>query len=158
MLRDVTRVRGHGGAVVTRGVRDIHPGQLADRGLVLEDRLQDALAHLGLVRRVRGQELAALEDGVDDRRHVVVVDPCAEEREFTGRRDVPRFQLGQVREELRLRQRPLEVERPAEAHALGHVAEELLDRRDADRLEHRVAVRVGDRQERVRHCSARTCL
>ena len=60
--------------VVARRVRDVHAGQLADRGLVLEDRLQHALAHLRLVRRVGGQELAALHHGVDDRRHVVVVD------------------------------------------------------------------------------------
>ena len=60
VLRDVAGVGGDGRAVVARRVRDVHAGELADRGLVLEDRLEDALAHLGLVRRVRGQELAAL--------------------------------------------------------------------------------------------------
>ena len=52
VLRDVAGVRRDRRAVVARGVRDVHPGQLADRGLVLEDRLEHALAHLGLVRRV----------------------------------------------------------------------------------------------------------
>ena len=61
VLRDEARVGGDGRPVVAGRVRDVHPGQLADRGLVLEDRLEDALAHLRLVRRVRGEELAALE-------------------------------------------------------------------------------------------------
>ena len=68
MLRDVAGVGRDREAVVAGRVRHVHPGQLADRRLVLEDRLQDALAHLGLVRRVGGQELAALQDRVDDRR------------------------------------------------------------------------------------------
>ena len=52
VLRDVAGVCGDGRPVVAGRVGDVHPGQLADRGLVLEDRLQHALAHLGLVRRV----------------------------------------------------------------------------------------------------------
>src|SRR5205823_14558046 len=39
----------------------------------------------------------------------------------------------------------------------GDVLEQLLDRRDADRLEHRVTVAVREREERVCHCSASTC-
>ena len=47
-------------------------------------------------------------------------------------------------DELGLRQRRLEVELALEAHACRDVAEELLDRRDADRLEHLLAVGVGE--------------
>jgi hypothetical protein len=79
VLRDEDGVRGDSRPVVAGRVRHVHPRQLADDGLVLEDRLQHALAHLWLVRRVRRQELAAREDDVDDRRDVVVVDPRAEE-------------------------------------------------------------------------------
>jgi len=82
VLGDEAGVRGDGRAVVAGGVRDVHSGQLADCRLVLEDRLQHALAELGLVRGVRGQELAALQHRVDDRRHVVVVHPRAEERQL----------------------------------------------------------------------------
>jgi hypothetical protein len=39
VLGDVTRVRGDGRSVVARRVRDIHPRQLANDGLVFEDRL-----------------------------------------------------------------------------------------------------------------------
>jgi len=82
VLGDEACVRSDRRAVVPRGVRDVHPGQLADRRLVLEDRLEHALAQLRLVWGVRGQELAALEDGVHDRRHVVVVHARAEERQL----------------------------------------------------------------------------
>src|SRR5207244_8680618 len=143
-------------AVVARRVRNVHPGQFADRGLVLEDGLEDALAHLRLVRRVRGQELAALQDGVDDGRHVVVVDPRAEERQLARRVDIAAGEVLEVRDELRLRKRRVERQLAAKADAFGNVAEELLDRRDADRLEHRLAVGIGEREERVRHCSAST--
>ncbi len=152
VLRDVAGVRGHGRAVVAGCVRDVHPGQLADRRLVLEDRLEHALAHLRLVRRVRGQELAALEHGVDDRGHVVVVDPRAEERDLVAH--VACGELFEVRDHLGLGERGVERELAPEAHALGDVAEELVDRRDADRVEHLALVALGQRDER-RHCSAR---
>ena len=103
VLRDVARVGGDGRAVVAGRVRDVHPGELADRGLVLEDRLEDALAHLGLVRRVRGEELAALHQHVDDRGNVVVVDAGAEERQLRRHVGVARGELAQVRGELGLR-------------------------------------------------------
>ena len=51
---------GHGAAaVVEAGVGDVHAGQLADERLILEERLQAALAGLGLVGRVGRVELAA---------------------------------------------------------------------------------------------------
>ena len=62
------------------------------------------------------------------------------------------------RDELRLRQRRLEVERALEADAGGDVPEELLDRRDADRREHLLAVGVREREVARSYCSARSCL
>src|SRR3712207_7868222 len=56
------------------------------RSLELEHRLQPALGDLRLVRRVWGEELRARDDRLDDRRHVVVVHPGAEEAEL-GVRD-----------------------------------------------------------------------
>ena len=102
-------------------------------GLVLEDRLQHALAHLRLVRRVRRQELAALEHRVGDRGDVVVVDAGAEERELPRRVDVARRELLEMALQLELGQRRLEVELAVEAHAGRDVAEELVDGIDADR-------------------------
>ena len=143
VLRDEARVCGHGGAVVPGGVRDVHAGELADGRLVFEDRLQDALAHLGLIRGVRGQELAAREDGVDDCGHVVVVDPGAEEGQLPPRVHVALGQLRQVGDDLRLRERGVDRQLAVEANAFRDVAEQLLDRGDADGGEHRLAVGVG---------------
>ena len=53
------RFRRRAAAVVQAGVGDVHAGQLADQRLVLEHRLQRALADLRLVGRVGGVELAA---------------------------------------------------------------------------------------------------
>ena len=61
-----------------------------------------------------------------------------------------------MRDELLLRQRLLEVEVAAQAYAFRNLCEQLVDVRDADGLEHRLAVVVGEAQERVRHCSAST--
>jgi len=142
VLRDVTRVRSDACPVVAGRVGDVHPGELADRGLVLEDRLEHALAHLRLVRRVRGQQLAALEDRVDDRGHVVVVDPRAEEGELTARVGVPLRESGDVRVDLLLGQWRLEAELASETDRLRQVAEELVDRADADRPQHLLPVGV----------------
>ena len=62
-----------------------------------------------------------------------------------------------MRDQLGFREGGLERELALEANASGDLLEELVDRRDADRLEHLLAVGVGEREE-PRHCSARTCL
>ena len=115
VARDEARVGRDGRAVVAGGVRDVHPGQLADRGLVLEDRLEHALAHLRLVRRVRGEQLSAREERVDDRRHVVVVDAHPEEAQLARRVGVPRGELLHPADERRLRERLRHFELAAEA-------------------------------------------
>ena len=89
------------------------------------------------------QELRAREQRVDQRRHVVVVHAGAEERDLVLGRDVARRQVAQVRVHLLLRLAGRQVDRPVEPDALGDVGEQLVDRRGADRLEHRLAVGVG---------------
>ena len=56
-LRDIARRRNRARALVHRRVGDRKPSQLADRGLVLEHRLQPALGDLRLIRRVWREEL-----------------------------------------------------------------------------------------------------
>jgi hypothetical protein len=58
-----------------------------------------------------------------------------------------RGELLEVRNELRLGQRRRHVEVAAEVDAVGDVPEQLVDRVDADRLEHRRAVGARQRQE-----------
>ncbi len=67
------------GAVVERGVRDVHAGQRGHHGLVFVQQLQRALAGLGLVRRVGGVELAARDDLPHRRRNMVLVRAGADE-------------------------------------------------------------------------------
>src|SRR5215216_3191192 len=66
-------------AVVDGGVGDPESCQLGDHGLELEDRLQGALADLRLVRSVRGQELAARDDGTNGGGYDPIVGPGTEE-------------------------------------------------------------------------------
>jgi hypothetical protein len=73
----------------------------------------------------------------------VVVHPSAEERDLVLRRDVLRGEVAQVGVDLLLGLAGRQVERPAEPHALGHVGEQLVDRRGPDRREHRAAIVVG---------------
>ena len=77
-------------ALVDARVGDRQPGELGDHRLVLEHHLQPALGDLGLVRRVRRQELRARRDAVHQRRDVVVVHPGAEERQLVLGGDVAR--------------------------------------------------------------------
>ena len=156
VLGDEARVGRDRRAVVAGRVGHVHAGQLADHRLVLEDRLQHPLAHLRLVRRVGGEELAPREDDVHDRGDVVVVDPRPEERELGARVDVPRRELLDVANELGLAERGRDVELAVEAHADRHLLEELVDGRDADRREHLLAVGVGEREVALAHWSA-TC-
>ena len=142
VLRHVAGVSGHGRAVVPGRVGDVHARELADCRLVLEDRLENPLAQLGLVWRVRREELASLEDRVDDGGHVVVIDARTEERQLAARVGVASRELCEVRNELRFGERRLEVERPLKTHALRDVPKELFDGRDADRREHLLSIRA----------------
>ena len=58
--------------------------------------------------------------------------------------------------ELHLGERRRHVELAVEAHSVRDLLEELVDRRDADRGEHLVAVAIGEREVPGRHCSATT--
>ena len=62
-----------GSAVINRGVGNVHAGQLADHGLILEDGLQDALAHFGLIGGIGSQELFLGGDILDDAGDIMVI-------------------------------------------------------------------------------------
>ena len=79
------RLGTRGGAVIERGVGDLHAGQQRHLGLELEQILQGPLRHLGLVWGVGGQEFAALDQMIDRGRHMMVVRPTADkERSRAG--------------------------------------------------------------------------
>ncbi len=79
----------------------------------------------------------------------MVVHAGAEERELVPDRHVARRQLTQVRHELGLRERRLEVELAPEPNAGGDVAEEVVDARDSDDGEHLLPVVVRQGEEGV---------
>ena len=130
-------------AFVHGGVCDWEACQLTDRRLVLEHRLQSTLRDLGLVRGVGSEELGALDDRVDQRRHIVVVHARAEERQLVLGRGVPRRQSAELVVHLLLGATAAERAVPIESQRRGDVGEQLLDRRDPDRLEHLAPVGVG---------------
>src|SRR5262249_28451978 len=127
-----------------------------------------ALAQLRLVRRVGREELAALGHCVDARRDVGVVHARAEEPQLPADGRVLRRARLSVHGQPLAGHRPPPVPLPLQAgtrppgsapqqDALRQVDEQLFDRGDADRLEHRLPVGVGQRE--VAHpCSARCCL
>ena len=67
-------------AVIDRGVGNLHAGELADQRLIFEQRLQGALAYLGLVRRIRGREFRARNNRVDCARNEMMVDTSAKKQ------------------------------------------------------------------------------
>ena len=141
--RQVGGGRDRGRALVQRGVRDRQPGELRDRGLELEHDLQPALRDLGLVRRVRGQELGARDDRVDERRDVVVVHPGADEADLRVGVRVARGERRQLLEDLGLGEPVGELERAVEAQLGRDVGEQLGRRIDPDLAQHRRPVGVG---------------
>ncbi len=58
----VERFTRRGRLVEERCVRDLHPGEIHDHGLVVEKRLQPSLGNLGLVGRVLGVPTGVLHD------------------------------------------------------------------------------------------------
>ena len=90
--------------VIMAGIGDLHAGQLADHGLVLEHGLQHALAQFRLVRCVGGVELGALQDEVDGGRDVVSIASTTEKRLFRGRHLVSIGQFLQGSREFRFAQ------------------------------------------------------
>ncbi len=67
-LRHGHRLGAGGGLVEQRGIGDLEPGQVADHGLEVQQRLEPALADLGLVGRIGGVPGRVLEDVALDRR------------------------------------------------------------------------------------------
>ena len=140
---------GDRGSTLVHGrVRDFHREQLRDERLVFEDRLERALADLGLVGRVRGQELAAQGERRHGGRDVSPLHRTPEEEGSRSRGTVLRGERFEVRLDLELGHSHGQAELRPE-RVLGDRGEQIVDALDADTLEHRRAVGVGVRRVRV---------
>ena len=96
---------GHGGrSVVQRGVGYVEAGQLGDEGLVLEDRLEGALARLGLVWRVGGVELGLRGHRSHRRRDETAIHAAAAESQPVREYAVACGERRDLRHRLELRQ------------------------------------------------------
>ena len=138
--------RGRSGRpFVKPGVGDRQTGDLAHRGLELEHHLESALGDLGLVRRVRSQELGTADDRFDDRRHVVVVHAGAEEGRDAFGIEVGVGEAGQQAVDLGFAHSVLEVEGPVQPDFVRDLREQLVDRVDPDRGQHFGLVGSGRR-------------
>ena len=143
-----------GRAVVHRDVRDLHLREARDVRLVLEARLQHALEDLGLVGRVARVELAAQDERVDRRGHVVRVASGAQEVRALVEGRVLREHALHLAEHVQLGAPLREAQR--RAHVLGNVGEELLDVLEAQLVQH--GLLVGLAREEVGHPQVASCL
>ena len=121
---EVDRLHRRAPPVVEGSVGHRQPCQPGHHGLVLEDGLQDALGHFGLVRGVRGDELRPPRQGAGHRGDLVVVGAA------TGEADQPvragavllpeRLQMGQ---DVGFADAVGQLERPLQLECLGHCVE-----------------------------------
>jgi hypothetical protein len=110
-------------------------GQLGDERLEIEQRLQPALRDLRLVRRVGGVPAGIFEDGaLDDRRRmrVAVTKPDEIPENLVLARDRP-----EVGERGAFAERGRQLQRPAPNLRRHRGRDERIERRLAERLEHR---------------------
>ncbi|KIU01487.1 hypothetical protein QU38_01365, partial [Staphylococcus aureus] len=133
--------------VVHRSIRHVAAEQPRDLRLELEHHLQRALRDFRLIGRVGGEELAALDDMIDARRHVMAIGAGAEEEGRRPRRQVLRRQPGHVAFDGKFAGMHRQAgDRAVEHRAGGHIGEEVVDRPGADDAEHRLAIGLGKGQ------------
>ena len=140
------RLGGRGGAVIHRRIGHIHAGDQRHLGLELEEILQRPLGDLGLVGRVGGEELAALDEVVDRRRHVMAIGAGAEEARRPAGAEIPGGECPDAALDLDLAEMVRQVDRGGQPRARRDVAEQAVDRGHADGRQHGAAVGIGQRQ------------
>jgi hypothetical protein len=131
-------------AVVHRGVGDIAAIEPRHLRLELEQGLQRALGDFRLVRRVAGQELAALDQVIDAGGDVMPVGAAAEEERHLPRHHVAageRPQLPFHREFARMIGQAFDL--AGQAGGLGHIDEQVLDALRTDRAKHGLPIGFG---------------
>ena len=129
------RLGGGGRLVEQRRVRELHPGEVGDHRLEVQERLEAPLGDLGLVRGVRRVPRRVLEHvALDHRRRDGVGVPGAEQRDEHG---VARRERRELVGDGRLVGRVGDRERPVVADAGRHGgAGELVERGQPERREH----------------------
>ena len=137
-------------AVVHRSVGNVHARQLCNHRLILEDVVERALRYLSLVRRVRRQELRALDEVLHYAGSIVVVASC------TGKADeLPRVvgcsQLFEEESQVSFRECFRQFVVSLELCGLRNVGKEVVNRLRASSLEHFLQVLLRMREILVIH-------
>ncbi len=134
-------------AVVQGGIGHVGAEQSTDQGLVLEEGLEHALGHFGLVGRVGGDELRPVGQPVHRRGYVVVVGAGPGEADQVGPDGAVGRRVGvEATGHVGLGQPVGHVEAARQAESGGHHIEQLLDRRQAQGRQHlgHLGIGVGD--------------
>ena len=145
--RHADRFPAGGRAVVHRGIGDFAAEQPRDLALEFEQHLERALRDFGLVGRVSGEELAALDEVVDAGGDVMLVRAAAEEEGHFARDHILAREGAEMafdRHFAGMHRQPMD--RPVEPRFLGHVGEQIVDRGGPDRGEHFRAIAFAQRQ------------
>ena len=134
-----------GRSVIHRGIGDVATKQPRNLRLEFEQHLERALRDFRLVRRIGGQELAALDQVIDARRDVMFICATAEEERMMRRRHIL---PGECRE------MPLDRHfagmvgqarnRTGQPRFSGDVDEQVVNRCRADCRQHRLPVGLGE--------------
>ncbi|MGY3408663.1 hypothetical protein ACVWZV_004776 [Bradyrhizobium sp. GM5.1] len=141
-LGECHRFGGRGGFVEQRGVGDVEPGEVTDHGLEVEQRLQPALADLGLVGRVgrvpgRALQDVALDHRGQDRARIALANQRGEDLVLGG-------EFGHMRDRLGLAQGLAEIEWSSlPDRSRQRLRHQRVDAVCADGLEHRGDVARG---------------
>lgn len=146
LTRDERRLGEGSHAVVHARIGDVRSRQFRDHRLVFEDGLEQALAHLRLVRRVRGVEFGPGDDGIHHARLVVLVGTCAEEGHQLTEMPILRRKPLHVLAEFKFGHGPGQIERGGQPNGRRNVTEQLLDALNAERPQHLPSVLVRMRK------------
>ncbi len=138
------RFPARGRAVVHRRIGDRAAIEPRDLRLEFEQHLERALRDFGLVGRIGGQELAALDDVIDAGRDMVLVRSCPEKERRVG---CGKVLLAQPPHMLFDRHfagvHRQAFNRAGKPRCLGYIGEQRIDIRRADRIEHVRTVGIG---------------
>ena len=141
--RHADRLPTRGRAVVHRRIGNVAAEQPRHLRLELKQHLQRTLRNFGLVRRVGGQKLAALDQVIDAGRNMMLIRPTTEEKRVMRRRHIHTRQIGEMplhRHFAGVVRQP--VDRPVKSRLGGDVYEQIVDAVRADDAEHRLPVIV----------------
>ena len=131
------------GAVIHRGVGDLHAGQVRHLGLELEQHLERPLRDFRLVGRVGGEPFAALDQMIDSRRDMMAIGAGTDEERPVAGGEVLFRQGSHVGFDGELGRVARQVDGPIEQRAARHSPEQGLGGGYTDHRQHVGTLGIG---------------